>query len=70
MEAWGVVSGACGGRCRIASLTEKQFDSVVGMLSKRAERVTTQGLRPRLSFDRVNDELIIMPGASKCADDE
>src|SRR5271155_1495517 len=35
------------------------------MLSKRAERVTTQGLRPRLSFDRVNDELIIMPGASK-----
>jgi ATP-dependent Lhr-like helicase len=46
-------------------LTEKQFDNVVGMLSKRAERVTSQGLRPRLSFDRVNDELIIMPGAGK-----
>ena len=47
------------------NLSEKQFDSVVAMLSKRAERVTTQGLRPRLSFDRVNDELIIMPGAAK-----
>ncbi len=46
-------------------LSEKQFDNVVGMLSKRAERVTSQGLRPRLSFDRVNDELIIMPGAGK-----
>ncbi len=46
-------------------LAEKQFDSVVAMLSKRAQRVTSQGLRPRLSFDRVNDELIIMPGASK-----
>ncbi len=46
-------------------LTEKQFDSVIGMLSKRAERVTSQGLRPRISFDRVNDELIIMPGAAK-----
>jgi ATP-dependent Lhr-like helicase len=47
-----------------ATLTEKQFDAVVAMLSKRAERVTSQGLRPRISFDRVNDELIIMPGAS------
>ncbi len=47
------------------SLTEKQFDAVVAMLSKRAERVTSQGLRPRLSFDRVNDELILMPGAAK-----
>jgi ATP-dependent Lhr-like helicase len=46
-------------------LTEKQFDLVVGMLSKRAERVTNQGLRPRISFDRVNDELIILPGAAK-----
>ncbi|HUO06785.1 MAG TPA: DEAD/DEAH box helicase [Phycisphaerae bacterium] len=47
------------------TLTEKQFDSVVAMLSRRAERVTAQGLRPRLSFDRVNDELIIMPGTAK-----
>ena len=46
-------------------LTEKQFESVVGMLSKRAQRVTAQGLRPRISFDRVNDELVIMPGAAK-----
>ena len=35
------------------------------MLSKRAERVTSQGLRPRISFDRVNDELIILPGSAK-----
>ncbi len=45
-------------------LAEKQFDGVVAMLSKRAERVTAQGLRPRISFDRVNDELTIMPGAA------
>ena len=49
-------------------LLEKQFDSVVGMLSKRAERVTALGaggaLRPRLSFDRVNDELTALPGTA------
>lgn len=48
-----------------ATLTEKQFDNVVAMLSKRAERVTSQGLRPRITWDRVNDELILMPGAGK-----
>jgi ATP-dependent Lhr-like helicase len=46
-------------------LSEKQFDSVVEMLSKRAARVTTQGLRPRISFDRVNDELIALPGTAQ-----
>ncbi len=47
------------------TLTEKQFDNVVAMLSKRAERVTSQGLRPRISWDRVNDELLILPGAAQ-----
>ncbi len=47
------------------ALAEKQFDSVVGMLSKRAARVTAQGLRPRISFDRVNDQLIILPGSAQ-----
>ncbi|MCL2647672.1 MAG: DEAD/DEAH box helicase [Phycisphaerales bacterium] len=55
------------------TLDEKQFDSVVTMLSRRSLRVISQGdggrggggPRPRLSFDRVNDELIIMPGAAK-----
>ncbi|HVT81907.1 MAG TPA: DEAD/DEAH box helicase, partial [Phycisphaerae bacterium] len=47
------------------NLSEKQFDSVVEMLSKRAQRVTTQGLRPRISFDRVNDELIALPGTAQ-----
>src|SRR5262249_13769688 len=41
--------------------------SVVTMLSKRAERASNPGLRPRISFDRVNDELIIMPGAMQVA---
>ncbi len=31
-------------------LSEKQFDSVVGMLSKRAERVTTQGIASAAEF--------------------
>ena len=53
VEARGVVSGDAAGDavpeiCRRSSLI-----LVVAMLSKRAERWTTQGLRPRLSFDRV-----------------
>lgn len=50
-----------------AKLSDKQFESVVQMLSRRADRVTATGLKPRISFDRVNDELIALPGTAKVA---
>ncbi len=50
-------------------LLEKQFDAVAAMLSRRSERVGSlgagMGLRPRISFDRINDELTLMPGVAQ-----
>lgn len=50
-----------------ASLPEKQFDSVLTMLSKKTEAANAAGLRPRISFDRVNDRLIALPVSRKLA---
>lgn len=49
------------------TLSEDQFDSVVAMLARKTDRTTAQGLRPKISWDRVNDPLIALPSGARLA---
>ncbi|CAN5225960.1 ATP-dependent helicase [soil metagenome] len=69
MDSWGVddLHAAVRGAAGFADLTRAQLDGVLDMLSGRYPSDEFAELRPRITWDRVTDEITGRPGAQRLA---